>query len=526
MKRSVIITGVVVVVAIVVIILFSRATSRKDIANLYVESKRGQFEIVVTTTGELQAENSVDIKGPDFSQARGIRIMDIRIQDLVPEGTEVKVGDYIATLDKTSFENTLRDELERLITYETDFEMAILDTSVNLSNLRDNIKNQTFSVEEAEITLEQSVYEPPTTIRQAEINLDKIKRQLDQTLRSYELQVERARSTMRNQNKRLSDQQQRVNDLEKLLAQFEITAPSPGMVIYKRDRSGAKRRIGSSINAFDNVVATLPDMSSMLSKTYVNEIDVSKVGTGQRVELLVDAFPERTYTGVVLSVANIGEQLPNTDAKVFEALIKVDGSDPILKPSMTTGNKIVTKTINDVVYIPLECVQVGSDSIPFVYLRNGTKQIVVTGETNENHVIIEQGLSENTLVFLSMPEKPETFKLAGEELISIIREREQIKREEEKNLREEAERTRNARPTMRGRATGQGVSAEMRERIIAERAASGDTTVVRFREGAQQGNQQPPTGARARQDGNQQPAGVRDTTVRQQPVQAPPSSNQ
>ena len=544
MKRSVIITGIVAIVGIIILILISRAKSN-DNANLYVESKRGQFEIVVTTTGELQAENSVEIRGPDFSQARGIRIMDIRIQDMVPEGTEVQVGDYIATLDRTSFDNTLRDELERLITFETNLEMGILDTSVTLSNLRDNLRNLEFSVEEAQITLQQSQFEPPTTIRQAEMALGRTERSLDQALRSYELRAEQTKSTMRNLQKQVSDQQQKVNDVEKLLSQFDITAPSPGMVIYRRDRMGTKRRVGSSINAFDNVVATLPDMSSMLSKTYINEIDVSKVSAGQKVEILVDAFPERSYTGSVISVANIGEQLPSTDSKVFEALIKVNGSDPILKPSMTTGNKIVTKTVDDVVYIPIECVQVGADSIPFIYLKNGTKQIVVIGETNENNVIIEQGLSENTLIFLSTPEKPETFKLAGEELIDVIREREQAKRDEERRIREEAERARNARPTMRGRGQGQqgqGVSTEMRGRIQQAVASgdttalreirqnmqqSGDTTVVRFREGApQQGNQQQPGGARVRQDGNQPPAGARDTTVRQQPVQVQPSPNQ
>ena len=66
-----------------------------------------------------------------------------------------------------------------------------------LSNLRDNIKNLRFAVEEAEITLQQSKYEPPTTIRQAEINLDKAKRSLDQSVKGYALRVEQARSEMR-----------------------------------------------------------------------------------------------------------------------------------------------------------------------------------------------------------------------------------------------------------------------------------------------------------------------------------------
>ena len=125
----------------------------------------------------------------------------------------------------------------------------------------------------------------------------------------------------------------------------------------------------------------------------------------QPVEIMVDAFPEKSYTGMVTSVANIGEQLPNADAKVFEVLIEVNESDPILRPSMTTGNKIITKTINDVTYIPLESVQAGTDSIPFVYMKNGNKQVVVLGESNENNVVVEQGLEPGVMIYLSTPEE-------------------------------------------------------------------------------------------------------------------------
>jgi Barrel-sandwich domain of CusB or HlyD membrane-fusion len=450
MKRTLIITGIIAAVAIIILIIFNKATSKKDVSNLYVEAKRGQFDIIVTTTGELQAENSTDIRGPEFSQLRNIRGMDIKIQDLVPEGTEVKTGDFIATLDKTAFDNTLKDELDKLTTYETNLEMKTLDTAVTLSSLRDNIKNLTFTVEEAKITLQQSKYEPPTTIRQAEISLDKADRALDQSIKGYALRVEQAKSDMRTNQKNLYDQQKRVGDLRELLSKFDIQAPSPGMVIYKRDRMGNKRKIGSTINPWDNVVATLPDMSSMISKTYVNEIDVSKVKTGQKVEIMVDAFPEKSYTGVVNSVANIGEQLPNADAKVFEVLIKVDGSDPILRPSMTTGNKIITKTINDVTFIPLESVQAGNDSIPFVYLKNGNRQVVILGESNENNVIVEKGLDAGTPIYLSTPEKSENFKLVGEELVPLIRERERLRKEEEKRQREEAEKSRNEREASMG----------------------------------------------------------------------------
>ncbi|MBK7478641.1 MAG: efflux RND transporter periplasmic adaptor subunit [Bacteroidales bacterium] len=335
----------------------------------------------------------------------------------------------------------------------------MLDTAVTLSDLRDNIKNLRFSVEEAEITLEQSKFEPPTTIRQAEISLDKAKRSLDQAIKGYSLKVEQARSDMRTLKFNLSEQRERVGDLQKVLANFIIYAPADGMVIYKRDRTNVKRKVGSSISPWDNVVATLPDMSSMISKTYVNEIDVSKVAVGQKVNILVDAFPEKSYTGSVISVANIGEQLPNADAKVFEVVVKLDGSDPILKPSMTTGNQIVTKTLDDVTYIPIESVQLGADSIPFVYTRKGVRQIIVLGVENENNVVVEQGIEPGTLIYLSTPEKPDKFKVAGEDLIAINQEKARLKKEQEEKAREDAARSRergNMGPGGRMMPGGQG----------------------------------------------------------------------
>jgi hypothetical protein len=554
MKRTtIIITGIIAVVAIIVLVVIGRASAKKDLANLFAEATKGNFDIIVTTTGELQAKNSTDIYGPEFTQSRNIRAMDIKITDLVPEGTEVKKGDYVATLDRTSFDNSLKDEQERLVTFENNLEMKILDTAVTLSNLRDNIKNLKFSVEEANITLQQSKYEPPTTIRQAEIALDRAQRSLDQSIKGYSLRIEQARSDMRTMKNQLAEQRQRVQDLQTVLSKFIITAPSDGMIIYKRDRMGAKRKVGSSISPWDNVVATLPDMSSMISKTYVNEIDVSKVKSGQQVEIVVDAFPEKQYTGQVTSVANIGEQLPNADAKVFEVVIAMNESDPILRPSMTTGNKIITKTIDDVTYIPLESVQTGADSIPFVYLKNGHRQVVVLGESNENNVIVEQGLEAGVQIYLNTPETPEKFDLIGTDLIAVIKDRERIKKEQELQAREDAKRQMDfmgggfpAGPGGGGmRGEGMNITPEMRQRFQQMRNGQGgtmDTAMMRRMRSRmqQQGGQQGQSGGQrqggqqgqfqGRQGGQQtegqrqgeQQGGRRDTTARRRQVQQQP----
>jgi len=434
MKKTIIITSIVVVVTMVALIIFNKLTTKaKNTTNMFTEALSGRFEIAISTTGELIAENSVDIKAPEIMQGRDVRSSNIKITDLITEGTVVKEGDYIATLDRTEFDNSLKDSRERLATFYANLEMAILDTAVTMTNIRDQIANQIHTVEEAGITLRNSKFEPPTTIRQAEINLEKQKRNLEQLRRSYTLRKAQTASTIRTQKMWVSRIEKRINDYEEVLEGFVIKSPSHGMVIYMRDRFGTKRKVGSMINPMDRVIATIPDLTSMISKAYVSEVEVSKVEPGQTVSITVDAFPAKTFTGTVFTIGNIGEKLSNSDSKVFEVQIKIAGSDPDLRPSMTTNNKIMIKMLDNVTFVPNDCVHTGTDSIPVVYTKNGLKQVVVLGESNNKETVIEEGLKPGTSLYLQIPENIDDFKLAGEEYIETIKDR--LKERNAQNLR-------------------------------------------------------------------------------------------
>jgi multidrug efflux pump subunit AcrA (membrane-fusion protein) len=417
MKRTIITTVIIVVVTLIALIVFNKVASKKDTAGQFTEASSGRFEITINTTGELIAEKSIDIKGPEISAGHDVRATNIKITDLVPEGTEVKAGDYVATLDRSEFDNNLKDAYERLTQLKTQLEMALLDTALTMNNIRDQISNQVHTVAEREMTFRNSQYESPPIIRQAEINLDQSKRVLDQLRRTYTLREAQTRTNIRNLRWFTGRIEKRIRDYEELLAGFYITAPSDGMIIYKRDRFGRKRKSGGNINTMDRVVATLPDLTVMISKVYISEIDITKIKPGQNVAITVDAFPAKSYSGVVSTVANIGEKLNNTDTKVFEVLVKINGTDMNLRPSMTTNNKIMIRSYEDVVYVPNECVHTGTDSIPFIYTKSGYKQAVALGESNDKEVIIEKGLKPGTEIYLTVPEKPEKFKYSGEELI-------------------------------------------------------------------------------------------------------------
>jgi len=425
MKKTVTITGVVVILALLGLMVFLRFSSAKDKSEIeFAEVRKGTFEITVSSPGELIAENSIEIKGPDMVRQRNFRGTAIRITDMVPEGTIVRKGGYIATLDRTFYDNILKDEVTELNNLRADLEMKILDSAVVLNTLRDEIRNQTFIAQEAAVIVDQSVFEPPTVQRKAVLDLDKAERQLSWQNRLYYLKKAQVLADVRSKKQLYNLQLRKVTDLEEALKEFTVRAPADGLVLYSRDRLGVKIKQGSTIHPFNPVVASLPDLSTLVSKAYVSEIDVNKVKSGQQVQVNIEAFRDKVFSGRVVSVANIGEQLRNSDSKVFEVLVKLDFSDPALRPTMTTGNTINARTFDNVIYIPLESLHTGSDNIPYVYMKNGFRQIVLPGESNDRYVIIEKGLEEGSSVYVTIPEKRDKFTLAGNVLIPVIRERE------------------------------------------------------------------------------------------------------
>ena len=398
----------IIVIAIAAsIFYFSKSGTSSDA--VITKARFGDFSINVTTSGELEAANSENILGP--SGLREVRIWQVQISDIIAEGTIVDSGQYVATLDRTEITNRMKDLESELDKLESQFVKTKLDTSMDMRAAREELINLQYALEERQITVDQSIYEPPATQRQAKIDLEKSQRAFEQAEKNYKLRSDKNAANMQEVAVSYTQAQRRLEQIRDVLSGFSVVAPKSGMVIYKRNWDGSKIGIGSTMSSWDNVVATLPNLSKMISKTFVNEIDISKVKVGQKVEIGVDAFPEMKYTGEVTEVANIGEQMRSSNAKVFEVKIKVHEFDSILRPAMTTKNIIITSIIPKVLYVPIESVT-NSDSISFVYMVSGqVKQQVKTGATNENQIIITDGLKEGDEVYLSPPEKASSWKI-------------------------------------------------------------------------------------------------------------------
>ncbi len=371
--------------------------------------RKGPFRLSVKATGELQAKNSKKITGPTSMQQ--VDIYQTTIENLVPEGTVVKKGDFIASLNRTELANRMKDVSTEIDKVMTQLEQARIDTAIELRGLRDQIVNLEFSRKEKELLEQQSRYEPEMVIRQARMELERTERDLEQTLEKLKLKEQQAKARMDEITTSLRQQQNRMQQLQDVAQEFTILAPEDGMVIYARSWNG-KITSGSQINAWDPTIAELPDLSNMITKSYINEVDINKVRVGLDAMIKVDALPDRSYKGRVIQVANVGEELRGFDSKVFEVLIQIEELDSLMRPAMTTGTEIFVDDYQDVIAIPIEGLMVDSFSYVFVSRGGGAvRQEVIPGISGDAEVIIDHGLEDGDRILLSAPQEGDKLEM-------------------------------------------------------------------------------------------------------------------
>lgn len=364
------------------------------------------FERSIQTKGEIQGKNAIVINMPVELRNRELHIHDIQIKDMVQEGTIVKKGDWIATLDQGRFTAELQSNYEQLERVLADLNDQKVDTNVELSNMRQAIKEAYFDLEYKKLDMEQAKYESPAYQRKAVLAFNKKMREIEQLKRDYERRRMRLKVWTGRVEHNYDDFKAKDEMLRKALDATNIKAPRDGMIIYAREWGGRKIKKGDNLSPWRSVVATMPDLSQLVSETYIQEIDIAKIRHGDTVKVTVDAVPDKEYMGIVDEIANIGQEMSGYDSKVFKVLVNIVDMDDNLKPAMTSNNTIIIDKIPEVFTVPRECIYIDNEGT-YVYLKESGKiwkKKVSTGIENEKSVIIKSGLSEHDKILLVQPE--------------------------------------------------------------------------------------------------------------------------
>jgi HlyD family secretion protein len=182
-----------------------------------------------------------------------------------------------------------------------------------------------------------------------------------------------------------------------------IIAPVAGVVIARGVEEGETVVGGTSAFGGGTELFTIADLSTLVVKAAINEVDIGKVKRGDRVALTVDAFPGDTAQGVVRLVPPAARQQERV--RVFDVEIEVTAGQRFLRPGMTANVRISGPVHHGVLRVPVEAVLL-QEGKPIVYKIGGSgpQPVAVTlGLSDLFYVELAGGLAPGDSIALEDP---------------------------------------------------------------------------------------------------------------------------
>lgn len=201
------------------------------------------------------------------------------------------------------------------------------------------------------------------------------------------------------------EQYKQVEDIDTKSEVSNIYSSVNGTVITRAVEEG---EMVSSIglgNSDGTAIMQIADLSKMIVKSNINEIDINKYKEGQTAAITVPANPKHTYNGIITQVAAMAQNVNNV--KVFPIEIELTDVDELIKPGMTAEISIKGESKSDIPIIPITALfsnEKGEDVVYTVVdkLIKDTK-VIVTGINNLTHVEIISGLEPGEEISLVPP---------------------------------------------------------------------------------------------------------------------------
>lgn len=253
----------------------------------------------------------------------------------------------------------------------------------------------------------------PMLIKKGEAAIKRALIKKGETVKSGEFRVAKAAATLQQATVVLRDLENQLKDAAAELALTEIKAPSAGMVVHREDyRNGQKRkaRVGD-ILVRNQPIIDLPDLKQMIVRTKVREIDLHKIGIEKWAMMEVEAYPNLSLIGKVSSIGVLALSDPTRagDEKYFEVKVAIHGTNPNLRPGMSSKVFIQGGKVKGKPAVPLHAVFLDGKKA-HVYVKNGSevkKRPVELGLCNHEWAEVLQGLQLREKVLLTIVSEEE-----------------------------------------------------------------------------------------------------------------------
>ena len=141
-----------------------------------------------------------------------------------------------------------------------------------------------------------------------------------------------------------------MQNLQDAMNNYTITAPISGTIIEK------DAKVGDAVKAGDTLCIVY-DLSYLEMNINVDELQISSITVGQKVQISADAVPDKTYVGTVTRVSMKGAS--NSGTTTYPVSIRIDDTDG-LRPGMNANAEIVVAEAKNALVVPNAAVMRGS----------------------------------------------------------------------------------------------------------------------------------------------------------------------
>ncbi len=346
---------------------------------------KGEFIQSVTEPGELEAIDASYVFMPLVDYRYGYSF---KIVGIVEYGTMVEKGDSVAALDPSSIYKYIIQQEEALENAKAKAEKQHVQSHIKRRDLEIQLKNEEASYDLKRLELERMQFESEMKKIVKELECDKAKLRLEKVKRELALypvleQYDRLIHEL-EVKQRLAD----ILNATEVLKNLVLYSPGNGYFIIESNRRGGHHyALGDEIY-MESMIASIPDISWMKAKSFINERDISRVKEGMKVIIRLDALPDMTFEAYVKEISKIckvkGKQ------KIFDTIISIRDEDNRLKPGMSVSCEYICFASDDELYVSTECL-LSEDGKVYLFAKQGhkfKKTEVETGPSNAHHTVI------------------------------------------------------------------------------------------------------------------------------------------
>lgn len=311
--------------------------------------RRGELVQTWLLAGELQAIGGAQILVPRLPA------WETTVRYVVADGAVVKEGDRLVELDTSQ----IAAELDNKVAQR---ELAANELASKRAEVAGQIAQKELVLRKAEIALRRAeiqasvpedlqarkdYLEARINAENARVELEKAAADLDGYRRASDADLEVQRIELRRADRELEEARAAI-------ATMVLRAPRDGIVVIAENRREDRKYLEGDTISVGTTVAEIPDLEAMAVRAWLSDVDDGKIAVGMPVRCVLDAYPDRVFSGRVQSISPVAQESNRRSMQrhfdVRIELLEVDTT--IMRPGMSVRVEVESGRVQDASIVP------------------------------------------------------------------------------------------------------------------------------------------------------------------------------